>query len=46
MRTATLFDTVDRLQTTLCNVRETLARADEMMVQLRHRLASRKGGSP
>jgi|SRR5262245_48638242 len=37
--TANLFDVVDQVQMTLSNVRETLARADEMMAQLRQHIS-------
>ena len=44
--TANLFDVVDQVQMTLSNVRETLARADEMMAQLRQHISERKEGRP
>src|SRR5262249_40311885 len=31
LSTATLFDAIEQVQTSLCNARETLARADQMM---------------
>src|SRR5262249_56475832 len=42
--TANLFDVVDQVQMTLSNVRETLARADEMMARLRQHISDRKEG--
>jgi hypothetical protein len=44
--TATLFDAVDQVQNTLFNVRDTLARADEMMAHLRRQISSRKENGP
>ena len=44
--TANLFDVVDQVQMTLSNVRETLARADQIMAQLRQHISERKDGRP
>jgi hypothetical protein len=44
--TATLFDAIERVQTSLCDAKETIARADQMMAQLQRQLLSRKEGRP